>query len=151
MAAARCAAPSSTAPTRKRTTAVTGSCQRQRVGGDHLLPVANGLLQGLLRRSGRCASRSQGTDIGHTLAHEVPQAFTEAVLNVLYPHYLTNDRDWGIAPIDDQALGGVIMWVVGDVAFLAAMLLVVVGWMRHEDRRTARLDARLAAERAARR
>ena len=70
---------------------------------------------------------------------------------VLYPHYLTNDRDWGIAPIDDQALGGVIMWVVGDVAFLAAMLLVVVGWMRHVDRRTARLDARLAAERAARR
>ena len=21
---------------------------------------------------------------------------------VLYPHYLTNDRDWGIAPIDDH-------------------------------------------------
>ena len=70
---------------------------------------------------------------------------------VLYPHYVTNARDWGMAPIDDQALGGVIMWVVGDVAFLAAMLLVVVLWMRHEDRRTARLDARLAAERAARR
>jgi hypothetical protein len=30
------------------------------------------------------------------------------------------------------------------------MMLVVVLWMRHEDRRTARLDARLAAERATR-
>ena len=70
---------------------------------------------------------------------------------VLYPHYLTNARDWGMSPADDQALGGVIMWVVGDVAFLAGMMVVVVLWMRHEDRRTERLDRRLAAERAARR
>jgi hypothetical protein len=42
------------------------------------------------------------------------------------------------------------MWVVGDVAFLAGMAVVVVLWMRHEERRTVRLDARLAAERAAR-
>ncbi len=69
---------------------------------------------------------------------------------VLYPHYLTNERTWGLSPLEDQQLGGVIMWVVGDLAFLAAMMLVVVLWMRHEDRKTARLDARLAAERAAR-
>jgi cytochrome c oxidase assembly factor CtaG len=69
---------------------------------------------------------------------------------VLYPHYVTNLRAWGPTPLDDQALGGLIMWVFGDVAFLIGMMLVVVLWMRHEDRRTARLDARLAAERAAR-
>jgi hypothetical protein len=68
--------------TKTRTAAVTGSCRSLRVGGDHPLPVGNGRLQGLLRRSGRCASRSQGKDIGHTLAQEVPQALTEAVLNV---------------------------------------------------------------------
>jgi putative membrane protein len=70
--------------------------------------------------------------------------------NVLYPHYVTNLRPWGISPLDDQALGAILMWVVGDLAFLAAMALVVVGWMRHEDRQTRRTDARLAAERAAR-
>ncbi|MEO6295381.1 MAG: cytochrome c oxidase assembly protein [Candidatus Limnocylindria bacterium] len=69
---------------------------------------------------------------------------------VLYPHYLTNIRDWGLSPLDDQALGGVIMWVVCDLAFLAGMAVVVFLWMRHEERRTARLDRRLAAERAAR-
>ena len=68
---------------------------------------------------------------------------------VLYPHYVTNLRDWGLSPLDDQALGGVIMWVVGDLCFLAAMMVIVVLWMRHEDRRTERLDRRLAAERAA--
>jgi len=69
---------------------------------------------------------------------------------VLYPHYVTNGRDWGPSPLDDQALGGGIMWVVGDLCFLVAMMVVVVLWMRHEDRRTERLDRRLAAERAAR-
>lgn len=69
---------------------------------------------------------------------------------VLYPHYVTNARDWGLPPLEDQALGGMIMWVVGDLFFLAAMMGVVVLWMRHEDRRTERLDRRLAAERAAR-
>ncbi len=53
-------------------------------------------------------------------------------------------------PLDDQELGGVIMWVFGDIAFLLGMAIVVAMWVRHEERRTARLDARLAAERAAR-
>jgi putative membrane protein len=65
---------------------------------------------------------------------------------VLYPHYLSNERAWGPTPLDDQVLGGIVMWVVGDVAFLAGMALVVAFWVREEDRRTARLDARLDAE-----
>ncbi len=69
---------------------------------------------------------------------------------VLYPHYLTNGRTWGPSPLADQELGGVIMWVVGDLAFLVGMAVVVAMWVRHEERRTARLDARLAAERTAR-
>lgn len=69
---------------------------------------------------------------------------------VLYPHYLTNARDWGPTPLEDQQLGGLIMWVVGDIGFLAGMAVVVVLWTRHEERRTVRIDARLAAERAAR-
>jgi len=38
---------------------------------------------------------------------------------------------------------------VGDVAFLVAMGLVVVGWVSLEQRRAARSDARLDAEVAA--
>jgi hypothetical protein len=41
------------------------------------------------------------------------------------------------------------MWVMGDMAFLAGMAVVVALWVRYEERRTSRLDARLAAERAA--
>ena len=64
----------------------------------------------------------------------------------LYAHYLTNARVWGPTPLEDQQLAGIIMWVVGDVAFLAGMVVVILSWMRHEDRRTKRLDARLDAE-----
>jgi putative copper resistance protein D len=69
---------------------------------------------------------------------------------VLYQHYVTNVRAWGPTPLEDQHIGGMVMWVFGDIAFLAGMAVVVVLWMRHEERRTARLDARLAAERAQR-
>ncbi len=69
---------------------------------------------------------------------------------VLFPHYLTTLRPWGPTPIADQNLGGILMWVFGDLVFLTAMACVVAAWVRHEDRRTARLDARLDAEAAAR-
>lgn len=60
----------------------------------------------------------------------------------LYPHYVSNLRDWGPTPIVDQSVGGMLMWVGGDVVFLLAMGFVVAAWVRHEDRRTARADAR---------
>ncbi|HET6381450.1 MAG TPA: cytochrome c oxidase assembly protein [candidate division Zixibacteria bacterium] len=66
--------------------------------------------------------------------------------SVLYPHYLTNLRTWGPTALADQSLGGILMWVVGDIVFLTAMGGVVASWIRLEDRRTARLDARLDAE-----
>ncbi len=67
---------------------------------------------------------------------------------VLYPHYLGHLGQAGA--LDDQHLGGAIMWVAGDLLFLVALILGVADWMRHEDKVTARIDAELAAQRAAR-
>jgi putative membrane protein len=65
---------------------------------------------------------------------------------VLYLHYVTVVRTWGPTPLDDQHLGGALMWVIGDIVFLTAMVGVVWAWMRFEDARTVRLDARLDLE-----
>jgi cytochrome c oxidase assembly factor CtaG len=60
----------------------------------------------------------------------------------IYPHYLTNLRDWGPTPAVDLNIGGMLMWVGGDIVFLLAMGFVVAAWVRAEDRRTAREDRR---------
>ena len=68
---------------------------------------------------------------------------------VRYPHYLSSLRTWGPSPLVDQNIGGMLMWVGGDVVFLLGMGLVVAAWVRHEDRRSLREDARVDAAAAA--
>ena len=69
--------------------------------------------------------------------------------SVLYPHYATLERGWGPSPLADQQLAGGIMWVSGDILFLVPLILAVAAWLRAEEERGARLDARLARQRAA--
>jgi cytochrome c oxidase assembly factor CtaG len=59
---------------------------------------------------------------------------------VLYPHYTTLVRPWGIGALDDQRLAAGIMWIAGDAVFLTAILVAVAGWMRAEERDTVRSD-----------
>ena len=41
---------------------------------------------------------------------------------VLYPVHAAATLDWGVAPLDDQQLGGLLMWVPAIVPFMAAGL-----------------------------
>jgi len=66
--------------------------------------------------------------------------------NVLYPHYANLVRDWGPDPLADQQAAGTLMWVWGDITFLLGMFLVIVAWVRQDERRTARQEARDDAE-----
>jgi len=68
--------------------------------------------------------------------------------NVLYPHYANLVRDWGPDPLADQQAAGTLMWVWGDITFLLGMFLVIVAWVRQDERRTARQEARDDAEAA---
>ena len=64
---------------------------------------------------------------------------------VLYPHYATVDRAWGPTALVDQQAAGAIMWVGGDLAFLAALLLLVAGLLSDEERKGRLFDARMDA------
>jgi putative membrane protein len=46
------------------------------------------------------------------------------------PHSLTTDA-WGLSPLDDQALGGALMWVLGCVVFLAVSFLASRALLQH--------------------
>jgi putative membrane protein len=65
---------------------------------------------------------------------------------VLYPHYATLARTWGPSPLADQQLAAGIMWVAGDVIFLSAIMLQLVGWSRAEGRDAPRADRQAAIE-----
>jgi cytochrome c oxidase assembly factor CtaG len=67
----------------------------------------------------------------------------------LYNHYVTTIRSWGPTPLEDQQMAGGVMWLGGDLAFLTMVILLVVAWMRDDERRTVGEDRRLEGERAA--
>jgi putative copper resistance protein D len=88
--------------------------------------------------------------IGYLLTQMTQNTFLAVVIinatAVLYAHYATLVRPWGIAALDDQRLAAGIMWIAGDVVFMTAILAVVVGWMRAEARNQAREDRRAGEE-----
>ncbi len=51
---------------------------------------------------------------------------------VLYPWYVTAPRMWGLSPLDDQQLGGLIMWVPGNLYIFAAMGVLFFRWAKEE-------------------
>jgi putative copper resistance protein D len=67
----------------------------------------------------------------------------------LYPHYASLGSPYGITALADQQLAGGLMWLAGDVAFIAAILAVVAAWMRHEERDAPAAERRVEAQRAA--
>lgn len=66
----------------------------------------------------------------------------------LYAHYASLGRSWGPSPLEDQQIAGSLMWLGGDILFLAALAAILAGWMRHEQREAAAGDRRDDRERA---
>ena len=88
------------------------------------------------------------------LAMAIPQSSFLGItlMNVqpsLYPHYWTQLRTWGPTFAEDLQIAGAIMWGNGAMMFGIALILVVAAWMRAEERRTRRREARPDAQRAA--
>jgi putative membrane protein len=54
-----------------------------------------------------------------------------------YPAYALTAPAWGLTAIDDQRLGGLVMWVPASVVYLIAALALMAGWLRDAQRRSA--------------
>ncbi len=53
--------------------------------------------------------------------------------HVLYPFYAAAPRVWGLAPIADQQLGGLVMWVGGTIYLWVAATVVWFRWSVREE------------------
>jgi len=58
----------------------------------------------------------------------------------LFPAFYAFHRTWGPSLVEDLHIGGVIMWVGGDLLMSWPMVPVAIGWMHLEERRAARAD-----------
>lgn len=82
----------------------------------------------------------------------IPMSIVSAIITfaeqVMYPWYDAAPRVFaGLSAVDDQQLGGVIMWVPGMIVFWIALTIVFFRWSRSEEReeRRAREALRQAA------
>ncbi|HEX2204782.1 MAG TPA: cytochrome c oxidase assembly protein, partial [Longimicrobium sp.] len=59
-----------------------------------------------------------------------------------YPAYGATTAAWGLTPLEDQQLAGLVMWIPAGASYLVAALVLVAAWMRESERRTARWQER---------
>src|SRR6266576_4810758 len=60
--------------------------------------------------------------------------------SVWYPSYVGLTNSWGLTPLEDQQLGGLIMWIPAGVLYAIAGLALLAGWLRESEVRVARRE-----------
>jgi putative membrane protein len=65
-----------------------------------------------------------------------------------YPAYAATAARWGITPLEDQQLGGLIMWIPGSLAYIAAALAIFAHWLRESETRSLRREQAMLGVRA---
>jgi len=78
----------------------------------------------------------------YLFAFGIPMSIVAALITlskrVLYPFYEAAPRVWNLSPLDDQQLGGLIMWVPGGIVVWIAITVVFFRWANREERLEAR-------------
>ncbi|HST54134.1 MAG TPA: cytochrome c oxidase assembly protein [Pyrinomonadaceae bacterium] len=64
---------------------------------------------------------------------------------VWYPAYEGLTASWGLTALEDQQLGGLIMWIPAGLVYVFAGLALFAGWMRESEARALRSERRRQA------
>ena len=67
---------------------------------------------------------------------------------VVYPSYEHTTPAWGLSPIEDQQLAGLLMWVPAGIFYLIAALALMAGWLREAESTRGRPAALLGTARS---
>jgi putative membrane protein len=54
--------------------------------------------------------------------------------SVIYPWYTEGAHGWGLKPIDDQVLGGLIMWIGQGTYLMIIFTFIFYRWQQRDDR-----------------
>jgi putative membrane protein len=61
--------------------------------------------------------------------------------HIWYPAYRSTTQAWGVTPLEDQQIGGLIMWVPASLVYLGAGLALFAGWLKESEVRVERLSS----------
>jgi putative membrane protein len=70
-------------------------------------------------------------------------AFLTFTHRLLYPVYASSTDQWGLTPLEDQQLGGLIMWVPAGLVYIVAALFMFAGWLRESENSALRRERQL--------
>jgi putative membrane protein len=108
----------------------------------HVVEHASFLVTAMLFWSVVIRSRSASNGLGVLLvfAMAVQSVFLSALLTFArtpwYRAYAGTTRAWGLEPLADQHLAGVIMWVPAGAVYVGAALALLVAWLHAIERRS---------------
>lgn len=88
--------------------------------------------------------RARGAALLYLFAAAVQSATLGALLALTsrpwYAAHLATAQPWGLSPLEDQHLGGAIMWMPAGVVYLVALAGALVAWLRDVERRVERRE-----------
>jgi cytochrome c oxidase assembly factor CtaG len=69
-----------------------------------------------------------------------PTALMAAIItlskSVIYDFYLGSPGHFGWNPVEDQSTGGLIMWIPGNLVYLATMTVLFFRWFADEEKKS---------------
>jgi cytochrome c oxidase assembly factor CtaG len=89
--------------------------------------------------------KSYGAGVLYVFTTAVHTSILGALLtfapHIWYAAYSTTTQAWGLTPLEDQQIGGLIMWVPASLVYLAAGLALFAAWLKESDLRLERASS----------
>lgn len=114
----------------------------------HALQHISFLLSALLFWWALIHGRQSAMNYGLAVLYMFTTALHTGLLGILltfatriwYPAYSTTTQSWGLSPLEDQQLGGLIMWIPAGIVYIIAGLALTAGWIRESEARVLRRE-----------
>jgi putative membrane protein len=68
--------------------------------------------------------------------------FLTLTSQVWYPVYSASTGMFGLSPLEDQQIGGLIMWIPAGLVYMFAALVMFAGWLRESEKRVLAREGR---------
>jgi putative membrane protein len=91
----------------------------------------------LHERTGEAAGMHRGMALLYVFTTAVHTSILGALLtfspSLWYPAYAQTAPDWGLSALEDQQIGGLIMWVPAGLTYIFAAMLIFTAWLRESE------------------